>query len=45
MTAGLYGAARIIALDLDDNRLDQAKASARRHCQQRRRRLVETSRR
>ncbi len=26
MTAGLYGAARVIALDLDDNRLDQAKA-------------------
>ena len=26
MTAGLYGAARIIALDLDANRLDQAKA-------------------
>ena len=25
MTAGLYGAARIIAVDLDDNRLDQAK--------------------
>lgn len=25
MTAGLYGAARIIALDLDDNRLEQAK--------------------
>jgi alcohol dehydrogenase len=25
MTAGLYGAARIIALDLDDNRLDQAR--------------------
>ncbi|MFZ5845893.1 MAG: zinc-dependent alcohol dehydrogenase family protein [Actinomycetota bacterium] len=26
MTAGLYGAARIIAIDLDDNRLEQAKA-------------------
>ena len=26
MTAGLYGAARIIALDLDENRLDQAKS-------------------
>ena len=26
MTAGLYGAARIIALDLDDNRLEQAMA-------------------
>jgi alcohol dehydrogenase len=26
MTAGLYGAARVIALDLDGNRLDQAKA-------------------
>jgi len=26
MTAGLYGAARIIALDLDDNRLDQARS-------------------
>ncbi len=26
MTAGLYGAARVIALDLDANRLDQAKA-------------------
>lgn len=26
MTAGLYGAARVIALDLDDNRLEQAKA-------------------
>lgn len=26
MTAGLYGAARIIALDLDDNRLDKARA-------------------
>lgn len=26
MTSGLYGAARIIALDLDDNRLEQAKA-------------------
>ncbi len=26
MTAGLYGAARIIALDLDDNRLQKAKA-------------------
>ncbi|MGZ5417902.1 MAG: zinc-dependent alcohol dehydrogenase family protein [Nocardioides sp.] len=25
MTSGLYGAARVIALDLDDNRLDQAK--------------------
>jgi alcohol dehydrogenase len=25
MTVGLYGAARIIALDLDDNRLDQAR--------------------
>jgi alcohol dehydrogenase len=25
MTAGLYGAARIIALDLDENRLEQAK--------------------
>ena len=25
MTAGLYGAARVIALDLDDNRLQQAK--------------------
>jgi len=25
MTAGLYGAARIIALDLDDNRLEQAR--------------------
>ncbi len=25
MTAGLYGAARVIALDLDGNRLDQAK--------------------
>ncbi len=25
MTAGLYGAARIIALDLDENRLDQAR--------------------
>lgn len=26
MTAGLYGAARIIALDLDDNRLDEARS-------------------
>ncbi len=26
MTAGLYGAARVIALDLDSNRLEQAKA-------------------
>ncbi len=26
MTAGLYGAARIIALDLDENRLDQARS-------------------
>jgi alcohol dehydrogenase len=26
MTAGLYGAARIIALDLDDNRLDAARS-------------------
>jgi alcohol dehydrogenase len=26
MTAGLYGAARIIALDFDDNRLEKAKA-------------------
>ena len=26
MTAGLYGPARVIALDLDDNRLDQATA-------------------
>ncbi len=26
MTAGLYGPARVIALDLDDNRLEQAKA-------------------
>jgi alcohol dehydrogenase len=26
MTAGLYGAARIIAVDLDDNRLEQAKS-------------------
>lgn len=26
MTAGLYGAARIIALDLDDNRLDRARS-------------------
>jgi alcohol dehydrogenase len=26
MTAGLYGAARIIALDLDDNRLEQARS-------------------
>jgi alcohol dehydrogenase len=26
MTAGLYGASRIIAIDLDDNRIDQAKA-------------------
>ncbi|HEX5770460.1 MAG TPA: zinc-dependent alcohol dehydrogenase family protein [Nocardioidaceae bacterium] len=26
MTAGLYGAARIIAMDLDDNRLEQANA-------------------
>jgi len=26
MTAGLYGAARIIALDLDDNRLDKARS-------------------
>lgn len=25
MTAGLYGASRIIAIDLDDNRVDQAK--------------------
>jgi alcohol dehydrogenase len=25
MTAGLYGAARVIAIDLDDNRLEQAK--------------------
>lgn len=26
MTAGLYGAARVIALDLDDNRLEQARS-------------------
>ena len=26
MTAGLYGASRIIAIDLDDNRVEQAKA-------------------
>ncbi|WP_127126594.1 zinc-dependent alcohol dehydrogenase family protein [Georgenia sp. SYP-B2076] len=26
MTAGLYGAARVIALDLDDNRVEQARA-------------------
>ena len=26
MTAGLYGAARVIALDLDESRLDHAKA-------------------
>ncbi|WP_341360330.1 zinc-dependent alcohol dehydrogenase family protein [Georgenia sp. M64] len=26
MTAGLYGAARVIAIDLDDNRLEMAKA-------------------
>ncbi|GAA4287714.1 zinc-dependent alcohol dehydrogenase family protein [Georgenia daeguensis] len=26
MTAGLYGAARVIAVDLDDNRLEQAKS-------------------
>src|SRR4030095_4437895 len=25
MTAGLYGASRIIAIDLDDNRVEQAK--------------------
>ena len=30
MTAGLYGAARIIAIDLDANRLEKAKA-LRRH--------------
>ena len=28
MTAGLYGAARIIALDLDDNRLERPSSSA-----------------
>lgn len=28
MTAGLYGASRIIAIDLDTNRVEQAKASA-----------------
>ncbi len=26
MTAGLYGASRIIAIDLDDNRVEQAKS-------------------
>ena len=30
MTAGLYGAARVIAIDLDDNRLEQAQ-DVRRH--------------
>ena len=28
MTAGLYGASRIIAVDLDDNRVEQARPSA-----------------
>ena len=26
MTAGLYGASRVIAIDLDDNRLEKAKS-------------------
>ena len=30
MTAGLYGAARIIAIDLDDNRIRRPRSSARR---------------
>ena len=38
-TAGLYGAAQVIAVDLDENRLEQAKSSAPRRRQLRRRRL------
>jgi threonine dehydrogenase-like Zn-dependent dehydrogenase len=29
MTAGLYGASRIIAIDLDGNRVEQAKSARR----------------